>query len=159
MLLEVRDAPVAFAGSDGKTHLVYELRMTNFSSGNATIEQVEVIGDEGAVLKTMDKGEIAGRLQMAGQRTPTDVLPGSAEALLFIHLALADGAAVPGKLTHRVRVRVEAAPPGKQEFTEVGGETAVDRVGRRQGGSNAGGELAQNPPTGAGHPSPRQIEC
>jgi murein DD-endopeptidase MepM/ murein hydrolase activator NlpD len=30
-------------------------------------------------------------------------------------------------LTHRVRVRVEAAPPGKQEFTEVGGETAVDR--------------------------------
>ena len=127
VLLEVRDAPVAFAGSDGKTHLVYELRMTNFSSGNATIEQVEVIGDAGAVLKTMDKSEIAGRLQMAGQRTPTDVLPGSAEASLFIHVVMADGAAVPAKLTHRVRVRVEAAPPGKQEITEVGGETAVDR--------------------------------
>jgi len=127
VLLEVRDAPVAFAGSDGKTHLVYELRMTNFSSGNAAIEQVEVIGDAGAVLKTMDKGEIAGRLQMAGQRTSTDVLAGSAEASLFIHATLADGAAVPAKLTHRVRVRAEAAPPGKQEFTEVGGETAVDR--------------------------------
>jgi murein DD-endopeptidase MepM/ murein hydrolase activator NlpD len=127
VLLEVRDAPVAFAGSDGKTHLVYELRMTNFSSGNAAIEQVEVIGDAGAVLKTMDKSEIAGRLQMAGQRTPTDVLPGSAEASLFIHATLADGAAVPAKLTHRVRVRVEAAPPGKQELTEAGGETAVDR--------------------------------
>jgi len=127
VLLEVRDAPVAFAGSDGKTHLVYELRMTNFSSGNATIEQVDVIGGAGAVLKTMDKGEIAGRLQMAGQRTPTDVLAGSAEASLFIHATLADGAAVPAKLTHRVRVRAEAAPPGKQEFTETGGETAVDR--------------------------------
>jgi hypothetical protein len=127
VLLEVRDAPVAFAGSDGKTHLVYELRMTNFSSGNATIEQVGVIGDGGAVLKTMDKSEIAGRLQMAGHRTPTDVLPGSAEASLFIHATLADGAAVPAKLTHRVRARVEAAPPGKQEITEVGGETAVDR--------------------------------
>jgi hypothetical protein len=132
VLLEVRDAPVAFAGSDGKTHLVYELRMTNFSSGNATIEQVEVVGDAGAVLKTMDKGEIAGRLQMAGQRTPTDVLAGSAEASLFIHLplghlVLTEGARVSAKLTHRVRVRVEAAPPGKQEFTEVGGETAVDR--------------------------------
>ncbi len=130
VLLEVRDAPVAFAGSDGKTHLVYELRMTNFSSGSATIEQVEVIGDAvigdaGAVLKTMDKGEIAGRLQMAGQRTPTDVLAGSAEASLFIHATLADGARVPAKLTHRVRVRAEAAPPGKQEFTETGGETAV----------------------------------
>jgi Peptidase family M23 len=127
VLLEVRDAPVAFAGSDGKMHLVYELRMTNFSSGNAAIEQVEVIGDAEAVLKTMDKGEIAGRLQMAGQRTSTDVLAGSAEASLFIHATLMDGAAVPAKLTHRVRVRAEAAPPGKQEFTETGGETAVDR--------------------------------
>ena len=127
VLLEVRDAPVAFAGSDGKTHLVYELRMTNFSSGKATIEQVEVIGDAGAVLKTMDESEIAGRLQMAGQRTPTDVLPGSAEASLFIHIVLADEARVPAKLTHRVRVRVEAAPPGKQELVETGGETAVDR--------------------------------
>jgi murein DD-endopeptidase MepM/ murein hydrolase activator NlpD len=127
VLLEVRDAPVAFAGSDGKTHLVYELRMTNFSSGNATIEQVDVIGGAGAVLKAMDKTEIAGRLHLAGQRTSTDVLPGSAEASLFIHATLADGAAVPAKLTHRVRVRAEAAPPGKQEFTEVGGETAVDR--------------------------------
>src|SRR5579862_2353297 len=102
VLLEVRDAPVAFAGSDGKTHLVYELRMTNFSSGSATIEQVEVVGDAGAVLKTMDKSEIAGRLQMAGQRTPTDVLAGSAEASLFIHLVLGhlvppDGARVPAK--------------------------------------------------------------
>jgi hypothetical protein len=127
VLLEVRDAPVAFAGSDGKTHLVYELRMTNFSSGNATIEQVEVVGGAGAVLKTMDKSEIAGRLQLAGHRTPTDVLPGSAEASLFIHATLADSGAVPAKLTHRVRVHVEAAPPGKQEITEVGGETAVDR--------------------------------
>src|ERR1700746_3972254 len=67
VLLEVRDAPVAFAGSDGKTHLVYELQMTNFSSGNAAIEQVEVIGDAGAVLKTMDKGEIAERLASAGR--------------------------------------------------------------------------------------------
>ena len=89
VLLEVRDAPVAFAGSDGKTHLVYELRMTNFSSGNATVEQVEVIGDVGAVSKTMDKSEIAGRLQMAGHRTPTDVLPGSAEASLFVHVVMA----------------------------------------------------------------------
>src|ERR1700756_1093838 len=81
----------------------------------------------GRWLKTMDKSEIAGRLQMAGQRTPTDVLPGSAEASLFTHLVLTDTERVPAKLTHRVSVRVEAAPPGKQEFTEAGGETAVDR--------------------------------
>jgi hypothetical protein len=126
VLLGVQDAPVPFAGSDGKTHLVYELRMTNFSSGNAAIEQVDVIGSEGAVVTTLSASDIAGRLQLAGQRKPTDTLPGSAEASLFIHVTLPEGQRVPSKLTHRVRIRVEAAPPGHQEMTELGGETSVD---------------------------------
>ena len=91
VLLAVQDAPASFAGSDGNMHLVYELQMTNFSSGNVAIEQVEVIGDNGAVVKTLNASDIAGRLQMAGQRKPTDVLPGSAEACLFIHVTLVDG--------------------------------------------------------------------
>jgi hypothetical protein len=42
LLAEVPYAPVPFAGSDGRTHLVYELEATNFSSGETTIEQLEV---------------------------------------------------------------------------------------------------------------------
>jgi murein DD-endopeptidase MepM/ murein hydrolase activator NlpD len=54
------------------------------------------------------------------------VLAGSTSALLFIHLILADGQAVPKALTHSVRIRAEAAPPGKQEIAETGGATGVD---------------------------------
>src|ERR1700750_2737095 len=38
LILAVKNAPVPFHGSDGNTHLVYELFVTNFSSGPAVVE-------------------------------------------------------------------------------------------------------------------------
>jgi len=126
VLLSVQDAPVPFIGSDGRTHLVYELWMTNFSSGNVVVEQVEILGSGGAVLQTLDASEIATRLQPAGLREPSATMSASTDALLFIHVVLADGQTAPQQLTHRVRLRADAAPPGQQEIIETGGETAVD---------------------------------
>ena len=51
---------------------------------------------------------------------------------------------------NEVRFRFTQSPSG--------GETAVDRVWRRNGDSDAGAELAQNAPSCAGHPSPRQVK-
>ena len=67
LLLTVQDAPIPFNGSDGRMHMVYELWITNFSSGDVTVEKVEVLGD-GAVLQTLDAAAVAGRLQAAGSR-------------------------------------------------------------------------------------------
>jgi hypothetical protein len=113
-------------GSDGQTHLVYELRMTNFSSAEIAVEKVEVIS-EGTTLQTLDTAAVAGRLQPAGQRDSVGTLAKGTQALLFLNVALAPGAKVPADLTHRVSVRVSAAPPGHQEFSETGGATTVDR--------------------------------
>ncbi len=126
LLLAVHDAPVPFAGSDGRTHMAYELWVTNFSSGDATLEKVEVLGD-GAVLKILDAAEVAGHLQPAGMRTPTGTLVHSSTALLFVDLALAPGAAIPRELSHRIAARFAAAPKGRQEISETGGEVTVDR--------------------------------
>jgi hypothetical protein len=126
VLLSVQDAPVPFIGSDGRTHLVYELWMTNFSSANVAVEQVEILGSGGAVLQTLDASQIATRLQPAGFREPSATMSASTDALLFIHVVLADGQTAPQQLTHRVRLRAEAAPPGQQEIIETGGETSVD---------------------------------
>jgi hypothetical protein len=124
VLLAVQDAPVPFIGSDGRFHLVYELWMTNFSSGDVTVEKVDVLGD-GDVVQSLDAAAIAGRLQAAGQRESAGKLAGSAQALLFLHVALAPGVAVPAGLSHRVMIHANAAPPGQQEITESGGEVAV----------------------------------
>ncbi len=126
LILNVADAPIPFTGSDGSLHLVYELGLTNFSSGDVAVEQVEVLTN-GAVLQTLDKAAVAGRLQAAGAREAAGSLGKSTHALLFIHLVLPSGAAIPAQLTHRLSLRAAAAPPGQQEITESGGAVTVDR--------------------------------
>jgi Peptidase family M23 len=126
LLLAVQDAPVPFMGSDGRVHLVYELGMTNFSSAEIAVEKVEVVSD-GITLQTLDTATVAGRLQPAGQRESAGTMARSTRANLFLHLALAPGTAVPGKLSHRVTLRAAAAPVGHQEFSETGGTTNIDK--------------------------------
>lgn len=126
LLLAVHDAPVPFNGSDARTHLVYELAVSNFSSGDIAVQKVEVLGDH-AVLQTLDAAAIAQRLQPGGQRESTATLPKSTHALLFLDVILAPGAAIPRELSHRVQIRATAAPPGRRQMDETGGSIAVDR--------------------------------
>jgi Peptidase family M23 len=126
LLLAVQDAPVPFMGSDGQIHLVYELGMTNFSSAEIAVEKIAVVSD-GSVLQTLDTAAVAGRLQPAGLREPAGTLAKSAHALLFLNVALTPGSKVPTELSHRVTLRVTAAPPGHQELSESGGATTVDK--------------------------------
>jgi hypothetical protein len=107
-------------------HLVYELWVANFSSAEVTVEKVDVLGD-GSVLQSLGAAEINSRLQAAGQRESSEKLAGSVQALLFLHVTLAPRATVPRRVSHRVTIHADAAPPGQQEITEIGGEVAVDR--------------------------------
>ncbi|MGC1677980.1 MAG: M23 family metallopeptidase [Candidatus Binataceae bacterium] len=126
MLLSIRNAPIPFAGSDGHTHLVYELWLNNFSSGNAEVEQVQILGD-GHLLATLDKAEVAARLQPAGLRVSSAKMAPSSVSLLFLHVVLPQGAAIPSKLSHQVKAQFDAAPPGRQELTATLDGTRIDR--------------------------------
>jgi hypothetical protein len=126
LLLSAQERPIPFPGSDGRTHLVYELLLTNFSSGAVLVEKVEVLADD-AVLETLDGAEIAARLQPFGMRKSRADMPASTGALLFLHLTLPPQELVPEKLKHRVFALMSAAPPGRQALVATGGETTVDR--------------------------------
>jgi hypothetical protein len=126
LLLAVHDAPVPFRGSDGLIHMVYELWLTNVSSGEARVEEVEVSG-EGGVLQTLDATAVSHRLQPAGLRESSGVLARGAVSELFLNVALPAGSAIPKQLSHKVKAHFDAAPPGSQELTESGGVTAPDR--------------------------------
>src|SRR5450432_257669 len=126
VLLTVQDAPVPFTGSDARTHLVYELWVTNFSNSDAIIERVQILGD-GAVLQDLDSAEIATRLQPAGMRVSTGTLAKGVQALLYLHIALAPGAKISRQIIHRVTAHIAAAPPDHQEITADGAPTVPDR--------------------------------
>jgi hypothetical protein len=124
LLLGVQDAPIPFLGSDGQIHLVYELWITNFSAREAVVETVAVVGDN-KVIATLDGVAVAGRLQPVGRRDTSAAMAPSTQGLLFLHVVLPADAAIPRSLTHRISVRVAAAPPGQEEIRESGGETPV----------------------------------
>ena len=51
--------PVPFTGSDGKTHLVYELAVTNFTGARLTVNEVKVEdGETGGVVGDLDGKEV-----------------------------------------------------------------------------------------------------
>ena len=128
IVAEVPDPPIPFAGSDARTHLVYELAATNFSSGETTIERLEVLdADTGDVVDTLDAEEVAGRLQPGGLRDAADVLAPSMMATVFLHVTFDEAGEVPDRLVHRLSVRAEAAPPDQQRITEEVAPTDVDR--------------------------------
>jgi murein DD-endopeptidase MepM/ murein hydrolase activator NlpD len=125
---EVPNAPIPFEGSDGRTHLVYELEVTNFSSGKTTIERLEVL-DAGTkvAVATLEAKEVAARLQPAGFREPVDTLAPSTTAFVFLHVSFKKAGQVPERLVHRLSVKAAAAPPGQQQITEKVAPTEVDR--------------------------------
>ena len=63
IVAEVLHAPIPFAGSDGRTHLVYELDATNFTSGKTAIKRLEVLdADTCDAVAALNAREVAGRL-------------------------------------------------------------------------------------------------
>jgi murein DD-endopeptidase MepM/ murein hydrolase activator NlpD len=125
---EVSYAPIPFEGSDGRTHLVYELEVTNFSSGKTTIQLLKVLdADTKEVVATLDAKEVAARLQPAGFREPVDSLAPSTTALVFLHVSFEKANQVPERLVHRLSVKAAAAPPGQQNIAEKVAPTKVDR--------------------------------
>src|SRR5215207_9303286 len=128
VVAEVSHAPIPFAGSDGRTHLVYELETTNFTSGQTTIEQLEVLdANTGDVVDTLDTEEVASRLQPAGLREAADALAPSMMANVFLHVTFDEASEVPDRLVHRLSLQAEAAPPDQQQTTEEVGPTEVER--------------------------------
>ena len=125
VLLSVQSAPLPLSGSDGHTHLVYELWLNNASSGDAVLEKLEVLDGE-RVLLVLEGAALAARLRPGPQGEPTATLGRYVQNFAALHISLPPGAAVPQHLTHRISARALAAPPGQQQVVHEGGAVAVD---------------------------------
>lgn len=120
-------APIPFSGSDDKTHLVYELAVTNFTSEPMIVDRVQVRDGSDRVVGDLDAATVRGRLQPAGSRDGTDRLLGGQSGTIFIHLTMDAGAPIPDTLVHQVTVTADAMPPGQNKPTIRLADTKVDR--------------------------------
>lgn len=121
-------APVPFTGSDGLTHLVYELSVVNFTRGKLTISDLTVLNaDTDATVGELDSAALQQRSYPAGSPEANNVLQAGQAATIFIHLPMADEADVPDRLIHQAKVTAEAVPPQDRNLTERLAPTTVDR--------------------------------
>lgn len=124
LAVDVLSAPAPVMGSDGRRHLVYELRIDNRSGGEFDLKTIAVIDPaSGAVLLELDRSEIAKRFAIGGSRGAESADLGLAQfGVLFVHVALPPGEPAPRALTHRIAGYF--AKTGA-DFTMSGGEAAV----------------------------------
>ncbi|WP_369943086.1 M23 family metallopeptidase [Xanthomonas medicagonis] len=104
-------APAAFTGSDGRTHLAYELHVTNFygDSGALAPQGLDVFGDDAATpLLALDAKQLAQVVKPApAAQEPVAILPGK-RAVFFVWLTLPEGTSVPHRLRHRIPFTADA---------------------------------------------------
>lgn len=107
-------APTAFVGSDGATHLAYELHITNFygDTGPLKPEGLEVFGDQaGTPLLSLSAEQLASWVRPAPEEhAPVSIAPGK-RAVVFVWITLPAGAVVPHTLHHRMMFETDKKTP------------------------------------------------
>jgi Peptidase family M23 len=98
---EVLTPPQAVTGSDGRRHLVYEIRIANVTAARFAVQRIEVRDGQGATLQQMDVAAIAQRLSVGGRRgSESSELGGSQFGVAFMHVTVAANTPLPQQLTH-----------------------------------------------------------
>ncbi|WP_164898688.1 hypothetical protein [Mesorhizobium sp. M7A.F.Ca.MR.362.00.0.0] len=105
LVAEIIAPPHVVPGSDGRLHIVYELAVTNVTGGNVRFEKLEVVeADSGAPLAELGPDELATHVTPGASRgNETRELAAYQFAVIFLHVVLADGAAVPARISTRSR--------------------------------------------------------
>ncbi len=126
--VRVPEPPTPFH-ADGKTHLVYELNLTNLGASECVLENVAVqpAGSD-QPLVTYEGQQLVDALSRPGMpdlrgTSKLSISPGQ-RAVLYVWASLADGAPVPSALSHKVTVQVGE---GRREFSTGTGRVAVQR--------------------------------
>jgi hypothetical protein len=128
LVAEIIAPPHPVQGSDGKRHIVYELAVTNVTGGTARFEKLAVVDPgSGAVLATLGPDELEKRVTPGASRGhETRDLAAYQFAVIFLHVALAEGAPVPARITHEITAHFSVMD-GDMTMT-VGGGAVVSRA-------------------------------
>ena len=125
-------APTAFQ-ADGKTHLAYELHITNFSGTNIALASIEVLSDSGVtnswtVLSRIDASDLVADMYNPGNRQATGMdklnIGAGQMAVVYMWVTLGSPSKVPSALEHKIAVKVGKYPDA---ITVQCAHVAVDR--------------------------------
>ena len=109
------NAPIRLFGSDGKTHLEYDLILQSMFNAPVTVTSIEVLAPDGASLLKLDDDQVAKFTTPAFTGPPTAVVPPSGALGTVIDIVVPPDN-VPDPLNHRISYR-----PGTSELGSIVG--------------------------------------
>ena len=136
--MDVPLTPTPFK-ADGKTHLVYELHLTNFSGSELTLSRVEVLNGSGdAQLGQYEGTELTSRLARPGvppSNQDKQRVGAGMRAIVYVWLTIDAQTQVPMTLRHRITASLAApasagSETAKTDPIEVKGEGGEIQVSR-----------------------------
>lgn len=107
-------APIPVPATDGKTHLAYELLVTNTLAQDVTLAAVEVRPGDNSdrTLLSLPRDRLQYWTRVLGNPTPTTVIGAAQTATVWLDVALAPTDPVPEQLIHAVSITVpDPMPP------------------------------------------------
>ena len=107
--------PIRLFGSDGKTHLEYDLILQSMFNAPVTVTSIEVLAPDGASLLKLDGDQVAKFTTPAFTGPPTAVVPPSGALGTVIDVVVPPDN-VPDQLNHRISYR-----PGTSELGSIVG--------------------------------------
>lgn len=102
--------PLAVPSTDGKTHLAYELLLTNVLGQPVTLNTVSVQSD-GFELLRLEADDLTPWVRPLGAAGPGRVLAAGQQATVMLDVILLRGAEPPKKLTHLIELSPETPMP------------------------------------------------
>ena len=118
-----RDA-IPVEGSDGRTHVLYELEVRNQSPLELEARQVAISAPDGTEILTLDEAATADALALPDARRGNDTLASGQAGRLFLTLAFDSADEIPDELVNEVTFAAEPLPEG---FTSEGVSVPVDK--------------------------------
>lgn len=122
--------PVPVPSTDGRTHLVYEVLLTNTLGGNATLSSLTARDGDRQLLTLAGDNLKNWTRTLGDSATPTNVLGPGQSATVWLDIPV-DHAAVPENITHTVDLAVTKPVPGliEAKSTQQVAPTAVSDAG------------------------------
>jgi hypothetical protein len=111
--------PIRLLGSDGRTHVEYDLILQSMFNAPVTVTSIEVLAPDGATLLTLDGDEVAKFTTPAFTGPATAVVPPSG-ALGTVIDVVVPPENVPERLSHRISYR-----PGTSDVASIVGTREI----------------------------------
>jgi hypothetical protein len=110
--------PMPVAATDGKTHLAYELVLTNTTNQPVTLTSVAAVSGAKTLLN-LSGADLAYWMRTPGTPTPTATVGSAQTALIWLDITVGDAAGIPTDISHIIGISLPQPQPPLTESTMI----------------------------------------